>query len=165
MPHFLREESPYLRTSDQTPSLSNPIVSLVISSIPHCCAIWLFCNQQRHSCDMSLAETELICWTCAKLAELYTLGSLVLPSDRKLFQKDLGTHLKHSPSSIVWWISLDSHSIRHSSCKAIAENVHSTRPLNSYFDYIWPLHPLPLKGAMLTQASSCYMTGVVVIAL
>lgn len=96
-------------------------------------SLWLFRNQQRHSSDGALQESELERKTNHTLRDLYSLRLSVLPPDRRVFRSTLDDHLRESLSNRVAWVSAHEQMLRSSHEAARRDNVQHTLPLSHYF--------------------------------
>ena len=131
--HYLHIQYLQSTSDDVSPPSTHPFLPALISLISDLHSLWKFRSSQRHSHDLLQQDTELLRQAKQHVTSLYQLRSLVLPTDRHIFQSSLQDHLRNDLSSLRSWLLEHAHYIQDSVKQAQLLHVSHTKQLSTYY--------------------------------
>ena len=132
---FTTTEWVNIEHSSPTFTTANPSILTSLSSLwESIYDLWSFRCTQRHSKCLQQHDSELRRQAQLLITQLYSLRSLVLPTDRPIFHPCLSTHLSESTSNLRAWIANHQPYLRQSVLQAQQQHITHTRSISSYFN-------------------------------
>ena len=120
-------------SDDVSPPSTHPFLTALLSLIPDIQSMWKFRSSQRHSHLLTQQDTELLRQAKQQITSLYQLRSLILPTDRHIFQSSLQEHLRNNLSSLCSWLLEHAHYIHDSVKQTQLLHVSNTKQLSSFY--------------------------------